>query len=242
MPEPTPEENLEAGTSSNEGSKDVPEKTLGEKVALFGAGVAIATSVGAMVVVGSPLVIGAGLLSSGIGAYVYMQQGSLADVKALMESHAAISKEVDHLGNENDRLEDLVGSLTSSVKGLEDIESALEVLTSTQNQSIEEFRAQIAENKKILAKMESNLKGNVLQNMLSVIVRSDKDGDFTIDGNELEELITNMKNMNGVTLYEDRFRKAIKDSGGSLKAVMEVVRNLLMDEESSDEPIFTLSE
>jgi len=233
---------IEAGTPANEGNKDEPEKTVGEKIALFGAGVAIATSVGAMVVAGSPLVIGAGLLSSGIGTYVYMQQSSLADVKALLEANAALSKEVDHFGGENDRLEGLVGSLSSSVKGLEDIESALEVLTSTQNQSIEEFKAQIKENRKILAKMESNLKGNVLQNMLSVIVRSDKDGDFTIDNEELEDLIKNMKDMNGVTLYEDRFRKAIKDSGGSLKAVMEVVRNLLMDEAQSDEPIFTLSE
>lgn len=222
--------------------EDVPQKTIGEKIALFGAGTAIATSVGAMALVGSPLVIVAGLFSSGIGGYVYLQQSSLADVKALMEAHEAITKEVDHLSNENGRLEGLVEDLSSTVGGLEDIEAALDVITAQQNASVEDFKLQIEENKKILAKMESNLKGNVLQNMLSVIMRCDKDGDFSIDDNELEELIDRMNNMQGVTLYEDRFRKAIKDSGGSLKAVMGVVRSLLMDEDDGSEPIFTLND
>ena len=239
----TPEANLEAGVASGEGEEAAaPKRTLLETVAfILGAG-AVGTSVTAMAIVGGPVVTTAGVLSSLIGPYVFYQQKQLTEIAMLKETHEAILKEVNNLTHENERLEKLIKELTDTVGKLEDVEAALDVLTATQGESVAEFRKQVEENKKILAKMEKNLKGNVLQNMLSVVVRSDKDGDFTIDANELEELIQRISEIQGVTLYEDRFRQKIKESGGSLKAVMAVVRSLLMDEDEGAEPIFTLSE
>jgi len=228
--------------SDDQQIQDVPKNTTAEKTTAVIATTAVATSVAAIVLVGSPVVIVAGVLSSGIGPYVYWQQTQLADVKALKETYEAITKEVDNLSIENDRLDKLVKELTETVTKLEDIEGALDVLTATQGASVDEFRSQVEENKKILNKMEKNLKGNVLQNMLSVIVRSDTDGDFSIDDKELDDLILRISHINGVTLYEDRFRAAIKESGGNLKSVMGVVRNLLMNEDDGKDPIFTLSE
>ena len=233
---------VETGSPSTEeaSTEEAPKKTVGEIIALGASTVGIGASVAAMAVVGSPLIIAAGVCSSGMGGYVLFQQSQIANIAKLLATKEALEKEINSLGEQNDKLENTVKELGSTVDGLNDIEAALQVLTATQGQSVEDFRAQIEDNKKILEKMESNLKGNVLQNMLSVIVRSDKDGDFTIDKDELEELIVRMKNMNGVTLYEDRFRDAIEKSGGSLKAVMSVVRNLLMDENEEKDPIFTL--
>jgi len=241
--------NLEAGAnpatnaqSVTGGLPNLPEKTMSEKGTALIATVAVGTSVAAMAVVGTPVVIVAGILSSAVGPYVYWQQSQLADIQALKETHEAMTREVDHLGSENDRLEGVVKELSETVTKLEDVEAALDVLTNAQGESVDEFRKQVEENKKVLKKMEKNLKGNVLQNMLSVIVRCDKDGDFTIDEAEMDDLIDRIGNINGITLYEDRFRKVIKESGGSLKSVMGVVRSLLMDEESDAEPIFTLSD
>lgn len=233
------EHDVEAGN----GEEEVQPKgrTMMDTVLALTATATIGTSVAAMALVGSPIVIAAGVLSSLMGPYVYFQQKSLKEIQALKETQAAVEKEVGELGNQNNRLEDVVKNLTGTVGKLEDVEAALDVITQTQGQSVEEFREQIEENKKILAKMESNLKGNVLQNMLSVIVRCDKDGDFTIDPDELEDLIARMKEIHGVTVYEDRFREKVKASGGSLRAVMDVVRTLLMDEDNTDDPIFTLS-
>eukprot|EP00978_Attheya_sp_CCMP212_P022503 scaffold67198_cov50-Attheya_sp.AAC.4 len=90
--------------------------------------------------------------------------------------------------------------------------------------------------------MQNNLKANVLQNLLSVIIRSDTDGDFQISPTEQDDLIKRVQTVNGVELHEDRFRAAIQKSGGSLQAVMDVVKNLLSDEVSKEDEIFTLTE
>lgn len=239
----SPEANLEAGvTDTEEGKKEPPKRTLLETFAFILGGAAVGTSVTAIAIVGGPVVISAGVLSSLIGPYVFYQQKQLTEIALLKETHEAIMNEVNNLTKENERLEKLIKELTDTVGKLEDVEAALDVLTATQGESVAEFRKQVVENKKILAKMEKNLKGNVLQNMLSVVVRSDKDGDFKIDADELEELIQRISEIQGVTLYEDRFRQKIQESGGSLKAVMAVVRSLLMDEDAGAEPIFTLSE
>lgn len=225
----------------NGGLKPIKENTPMEMLAGGVAGVAIMTSVAAMVIEQSAIVFVAGLLSSGIGPYAYYQQTQLTDIKALKETHEAIRREVDHLKMENERLEGSVEELTATVDRLEDVEEAFKIITDTQGQNVEEFTKQVETNKEILSKMKKNLKANVLQNLLSVIIRSDTDNDFVIDPEEIDDLITRIKRINGCNLNEGRFRDAIVKSGGNLKAVMDVVKNLLSDDVSSENQIFTIT-
>ena len=61
-----------------------------------------------------------------------------------------------------------------------------------------------------------------------------------IDEEEIASLIRRIQNIAGVTVHEDRFRKAI--SGKSVQAVMEIVKNLLQDETPSENRIFELAQ
>merc|ERR1712183_497305 len=106
----------------------------------------------------------------------------------------------------------------------EDVEQALDVITQTQGQSIAAFEEQVADNRDILNKMQSNLKANVLQNLLQVVIRSDRDEDLTIEDDEVGDLIDRI---NGVEINEKLFREAITSSGGSLQCVMDIIRNLM---------------
>lgn len=222
--------------------KAIASSTPMEKAAMGVAATAIGTSVAAMVVAGSGVVYAAGALTSGIGPYAWWQQTRLTDIKALKETHEAFQQEVNVLKAENERLRKSVEELKGTIDRLEDVEEALEVITQTQGQSIETFAEQVKENREILNQMQKNLKANVLQNLLSVVIRSDTDGDNKIDADELEELVERMQNINGVQLNEDRFRAAIEDSGGSIKAVMEVVKNLLRDDVPDEEKIFVMED
>ena len=132
--------------------------------------------------------------------------------------------------------------LSETVDRLEDVEQALDVITQTQGQSIEAFEEQVQDNREILNKMQSNLKANVLQNLLQVVIRSDKDENMTIEEHEIGDLINRITGINGVEVNEERFRDAITSSGGSLQCVMDIIKNLMADDVSGEDAIFIIKE
>merc|ERR1712150_200587 len=105
------------------------------------------------------------------------------------------------------------------------------------------FEQQVQDNRKILQRMKRNHRAAVLQNILTVVIGSDKDGDFQIEeGEELDALIRRISSINGVTIDEHRFRNIIRESGGDLEAVMNIIKDLLDDSaeesEENQETIF----
>ena len=114
---------------------------------------------------------------------------------------------------------------------LEDVEQALDTISRTQGKNIKAFEQQVEDNRKILARMKRNHRAAVLQNILTVVIGSDKDGDFQIEeGEELNNLIRRIQSISGVTIDEARFRKVIRDSGGDLESVMDIIKDLLDDD------------
>ncbi len=178
---------------------------------------------------------------SAIGPYSYWQQRKLTDVLALQETHKALSEQVHRLGRENKRLAATVDDLSVTVDRLEDVEQALDVITQMQGQSIKAFEAQVKDNRNILSRMQSNLKANVLQNLLQVVIRSDKDDDMIIGENEVGDLINRIKGINGVEVNETLFRAAITKCG-SLQCVMDIIRNLMDDNISKENEIFIIKD
>jgi hypothetical protein len=133
-----------------------------------------------------------------------------------------------------------VDDLSLTVDRLEDVEQALDAITQMQGQSIEAFEEQVNDNRNILSKMQSNLKANVLQNLLQVVIRSDNDDNMTIEEHEVSGLINRIKGINGVEVNESLFRDAITKSGGSLQCVMDIIRNLMDDDIPKENEIFII--
>lgn len=220
--------------------KPINETTPLEKLVLVVAVAAVGTAVGAIVVAGAnSVVMVAGILSCVTGPYMYMQQTQITDIKALKDTQEAAKREVDRLEIENDRLKQSVAQLTETVGKLEDVEQALDAITEVQGQSVATFMNQVEESKQILEKLEENHKCIVLQNIIDVIYRCDEDGSGHINNSEIDTLIAKFKGINGVEVEEGKFRSAIVGSGGSLNAVLDIVKNLLNEEEDEDQ-IFTI--
>lgn len=206
------------------------------------AGASVASSAAAMILSPGNIVFAAGGLSCAIGPYAYWQQRRLTDVVALQETHKALSEQVDRLGKENVRLHDTVVDLGETVDRLEDVEQALDVITQTQGQSIEAFEEQVQDNREILSKMQSNLKANVLQNLLQVVIRSDADESMTIEEHEIGGLVKRIQSINGVEVNEEKFRDAITRAGGSMQCVMDIIRNLMSDNPTEGDDIFIIKD
>jgi glutaredoxin 2 len=193
-----------------------------------------------MIIEQSTIVVVGGVLSAIVGPYTYWQQTRLADIEALQQTQHAIQAEVDKLQAENRRLAHKVREMTTAVQHLEDVQQALEAMTSTQGASIDTFRRQMEENKKMLKQMQSNVKATVLQNLLSVMLRTDTNGNFAIEDEEVSALIRRIQNISGVKVSEAKFRTAV--AGKSLESVMDVVKNLLLEPTPVEERIFELSQ
>ena len=219
-------------------SSHTPMEILSGSVAV----VSIGTSVTAMVMNPGTIVYLAGALSSVIGPYAYYQQTKLTDIIALKETHEAVKREVDRLQSENVRLNETVGELSDTIDKLEDVEQALDVITQTQGQSVAAFAEQVKENRDILGQMQKNLRANVLQNLLQVVIRSDQDDNMTIEEDEIDDLISRIQKINGVEVREDRFKDAIMSSGGSLSSVMDIIKNLMADDGSGEDEIFIIKD
>lgn len=226
---------------SRKGMKMVKANTPMEILAGCVAAVSIGTSVTAMIFnAGSTIIYVAGALSSVIGPYAYYQQTKLTDIIALKETHEAVKREVDRLQAENIRLNETVGELADTIDKLEDVEQALDVITQTQGQSVAAFADQVKENREILLAMQKNLRANVLQNLLQVVIRSDLDDSIQIEMDEVDDLIARIKKINGVEVSEERFKRAIKSSGGSLSSVMDIIKNLMAEDTADEDKIFTV--
>lgn len=216
----------------------IAEKTVMEKFTALVACISVGSSIAAMIVAGGSIVLTAGIFSILVGPYAYWQQTRLTDVKAMKETHRALELEVMTLHNENVRLSENVSNLAGTVDRLSDVENALEVISKAQVESVDSFKTQVQENMDILASMEKNLKGSVLQNLLSVVIGSDTDGNYVLEGDEVNNLVRRLSSINGVTVNEEKLRNYIVSNDGSVDLIIDVMKDVVEDDSGTDS-IFT---
>jgi len=239
------DEEVASGNSRNESKQlgKVWAHTPMEILSGVGALVSVGTSVTAIVMSGfQSIVLISGILTCVVGPYSYYQQTKLTDIVALKATHEAVKREVNRLAGENVRLNETVGDLSNTMDKLEDVEQALDVITQTQGQSVATFKEQVKENREILNQLQKQLRANVLQNLLQVVIRSDQDDNMQIEEHEIDPLINRITKINGVEVMRDRFRHRIMSSGGSLSSVMDIIKNLMADDVSGEDAIFIIKE
>lgn len=215
------------------------QKPLPEYVAGGLAGVSVVSTIFAMVVSQSGVIITSGILACGLGPYGYYQQTKLTDIEGLKETREKLEQEISMLKDSNERFHNELIELNETVNKLFEVEATFQKITEFQDLSVENLAVQVQENRKNLNMLEGLHRTLTLQNLLSVIVSSDNDNNNIIDTEEVDVLIKRIQDINGVELNEKRFREAVLGSGGSLSEVMTMIQNL-MREGSDDSNLFTL--
>jgi len=221
--------------------EDVPETTCLERLSGLMATVSVGSSIAAAVMNPEMIIILGALFCALLGPYQAWQQRKLTDIRALAETSEALGGEVDFLSQENDRLEKNVAELGETTGRLEVVGEAFDLLTAQQGESIEALAETIADSRKTLQKMKKNLKATIFQNLFSIIMGADKDGDLYLDDDEIEQVIEQMSNIDGVHLHKENFRRAIVDSGRSMDAVMDIVKGVL-EEREGENKLFQMEE
>ena len=182
-----------------------------------------------------------GMIVSPVAA---VQQHKLTQVEALAQTNERLDTEVKQLSEQNERLSCNLQKTEESVYNLQAMQETLETLQLVQGQSIEELEEQLEDSKDILANMKTNYKGRLLQNLITVMLDADDDGNMMLSDDDIEQIIQRLEGLHNININDAALRKVIIDNGRSLEAVMEVAKSALMadSEDDPDNSLFTFLE
>ena len=89
--------------------------------------------------------------------------------------------------------------------------------------------------------LQQHVESHILQNILSTILKVDKNNDRILDHDDISALLVNLSTLHSVEVNEDLFRKKIRKSDRSIHAVLEIVKNLLGEDDPAGERMFVFS-
>jgi hypothetical protein len=122
---------------------------------------------------------------------------------------------------------------------LPQLEQTLEDVKTLNIASLDEIQTHLEESKQVLREMARNRKAELLHNLVTVALAMDKDGNRILSNEEIDEIVVTTKSIQGVRLRENVLRRTIIDYGRSVAGVMEVARNLVKEDLSEEEKIFS---
>jgi uncharacterized coiled-coil protein SlyX len=119
------------------------------------------------------------------------------------------------------------------------MEKTLETLQAVQGQSVDELEGQLEESKDILRRIQTSQRGQILQNLISVLLSADTEGNMELDDDDIERLIQRLEQMHEVDIDDAKVKALIIEHGRSVEAVMELARNAFMSESSKEDAVFS---
>eukprot|EP00568_Trieres_chinensis_P001133 CAMPEP_0183306826 /NCGR_PEP_ID=MMETSP0160_2-20130417/14850_1 /TAXON_ID=2839 ORGANISM="Odontella Sinensis, Strain Grunow 1884" /NCGR_SAMPLE_ID=MMETSP0160_2 /ASSEMBLY_ACC=CAM_ASM_000250 /LENGTH=224 /DNA_ID=CAMNT_0025470293 /DNA_START=97 /DNA_END=768 /DNA_ORIENTATION=+ len=155
----------------------------------------------------------AGLIVSPYGAF---QQQKMTDISALKETNEHMREEVDNLKSNNDDLQKHTAELDASAENLKELEETLQTIRDAETKSLAELEEQVKEQREILKGFDEDLEQRILMSLTECVINCDKDGDETLDDDEIDLLITKIQNIYGVDVKEKRFKALVIGGGRSL--------------------------
>lgn len=176
-------------------------------------------------VVGVATIFGA--LSSVSIFRTYLEKKVTAETASTMRDQAHSTASMTR------RLSLTTEQLLYHVLRVEEIEATLKMIHETKNHNIERLKEQVDMNERLCRERKKNVKTIVLQSLLTVIIRNDKDGNFQIEGNEIDKVCADLQELiepiDGVTFYEERFRLALLATNGSIKKMMLIIKKMVLE-------------
>mmetsp|Transcript_13147 Transcript_13147/g.15046 ORF Transcript_13147/g.15046 Transcript_13147/m.15046 type:complete len:154 (+) Transcript_13147:304-765(+) len=127
-----------------------------------------------------------------------------------------LREEVGEMTASNSVLKSQNRRLSKNTQKLKNTQSTLEKISESQGITVDKLVDQVNEYRKIQESIQIDLQSRIQQTLLSVFMRSDRDEDYIIDPEEVNQLIYRLNSIPSVTFDETKFRKALKKEGGDV--------------------------
>mmetsp|Transcript_25585 Transcript_25585/g.54024 ORF Transcript_25585/g.54024 Transcript_25585/m.54024 type:complete len:349 (+) Transcript_25585:104-1150(+) len=217
--------------------KQTPMQRMKTLVVYVGLSLGVGMSVAAMAIFHSSVsVIIMGLVLILNAPYAAFKEMSLGKLPTLRALNNKMREDVNNLTDQVDLLTQEVDALKPEADRLAQGEEELKAIAETQNAQVTTIVELVKENAEIQAQMRDNLRQVVVQDMISIIVNSDRDNDQTISESEGKRLALQIDialKQHGVDFDQGKFLKVIDcgsdgtGKGTAVHAIIEIVTRLL---------------
>lgn len=102
------------------------------------------------------------------------------------------------------------------MKSLKLQKEKLDTITSVQGASLDELERQLTETKQIYNKLQQNLQGDILNNLIEVALACDQDADMVLSDQEIDGAIERLEQVHGIDVDNEGVRNALIQNGRSL--------------------------
>mmetsp|Transcript_24117 Transcript_24117/g.39909 ORF Transcript_24117/g.39909 Transcript_24117/m.39909 type:complete len:269 (-) Transcript_24117:1065-1871(-) len=230
----------EDGTIKGEDTDAIHDKVKPSIMDIMGIA-GMATSITTLVLTTGHLVDAASYTTVGLAPLAAYQKHQLQKLGGMRGQQNQLRSSVNDLQEQNNILTTSLDKLDVQVTNLEGIEESLQKVATDAQTSVNRLTDIVIRNGEIQAQIKKNLANQVLSSLVSIVVNTDSDRDFTLNDFELNILILRLKGVKGVGFDETNFRKVIPKAPVPLQSIMRLVRNLLDDDVPEQENVFHMN-
>jgi hypothetical protein len=162
------------------------------------------------------------------------KQVLLLRLDTLRTVHNKIRMEVNRFMEENNKLTRNVDGLEDQVLRLEDVQEDLERVAQAQGCTSNELVSLVQENASTLKQQKALARAELQEQLLSTVLRTDRNGDLQIDEREANILCLRLKTRAGVEFDEDHIRQSLVETKGSLPALLNILREISEDDDNGN--------
>lgn len=206
---------------------------------LVGLG-SVGFAVGSIILSGLIISDLSGIFVCFFASYMIYQRTILSSLGSLRHQINFMRSQINHFMTENVYLTNNVNRLSSSISDMEQVEKELSKLS--KGDDVDKLVRLISKKKVVDEQIKRNTEATIIQQLLTTVLRSDKDKDLHINQNELNELMLRLGAYPGFTFHEKRFLSVIGDTSKpvSISKIMQIIRNLKDPNISDKDRVFVI--
>eukprot|EP00584_Thalassiosira_punctigera_P005699 CAMPEP_0172531640 /NCGR_PEP_ID=MMETSP1067-20121228/4961_1 /TAXON_ID=265564 ORGANISM="Thalassiosira punctigera, Strain Tpunct2005C2" /NCGR_SAMPLE_ID=MMETSP1067 /ASSEMBLY_ACC=CAM_ASM_000444 /LENGTH=371 /DNA_ID=CAMNT_0013316039 /DNA_START=157 /DNA_END=1272 /DNA_ORIENTATION=+ len=211
--------------------KQTPSQKLKTGLVSLGLGVGVVASAAAMVLQPEVAVFVMGGVAIANVPYAVFKEYRIIKLPALRSLNNKLKEEANHLEDEVDCLEKEINDLEPEAARAAVVEGDLQAIAAEQHCNAEKFINLVKENEMIVADMRDNLRQRIVQDVLKIVMQSDKNNDGRFCKVETKMLVLKISlqlQEYGVEFDEGKFYK-VMSADPSVQKTIEIVKRLIPD-------------
>lgn len=209
--------------------KQTPMQKLKTVAVYFGLAVGAAASVGAMVLSPAIAVFVMGGLAMVTAPYSAYKENEMTKIPTLRDINNKLRSDALHLEEETDILSEEIDTLQPETERAAEVEEELRIIATEQGRNVDKLVNLVRENEEILTAMKENLRQRIAQDIMKIVITSDRNNDGVFCKVETKMLVLKISlqlQEYGVEFDEAKFYN-IMSGNPSVTQTLSIVRRLI---------------